>query len=643
MLKSIYILSLLLFVAGSKVLPAQQTDSLIRILERANLPDTTRINTNNLISRNISFVDPIKSLKYAQEALELSLKTDYKKGSADAYRNLGSIYSYFGSFYLTVDNLQRAITGYEELNDSTGLANCYISLGHAYRYLKNIKQEIHFHKQAFEIHSRHGDKERIAVAAHNLGESYLNNHELDKATGLTLFAIKLNDSIKNIQVLSSCYKVMGKILKEQGKFDEAEVYLKKILVIYDSLKEKSQKIATIEAYTELANIAKIKKNESAREEYLHKASKFIRTYYLSNYLDVIYPDLIELYVKRNQPELALKQINDYKVLSDSLWIKHTQDKNQLVAGFTKLYEVEKKNALLEVENELQHEKMKFNTIVTVFSLISIVLTLITIVILYNNFKKVRIANKQLEQKNRIIETQNEKLEDLNRTKDKFFSIVSHDLRAPLSAVSLFTDFIISDKIGKMPKEQFQELAAEAKVLIDNTKKLTADLISWAQVQMKNEETKPEILSVADAAHEILSVFQEQASIKQITLTANIDPSLTVFADANQFRFILRNLINNAIKFTPKSGSVSISGKTSADGITNVAVTDTGIGISKEMQDQIFKVGKNNHTAGTEGEAGSGLGLLVSWEFVQLNQGQIEVESTQNKGTTFTVKLPSKEN
>lgn len=637
-----YILPILLIFGLVFTVQGQRTDTLYNLLQKPDLPDTQRVNTNNLISRNLSFVDPIKALKHAQEALEISLKIKYKKGIADSYRNLGSIYSYFGSFYLTVDNLQRAISGYEDLNDSSGLANCYISLGHSYRYLKNIQKEIQYHKAAFEIHSRLGNPERIGVSAHNLGESYFNNHELDKAINLTQFAIHINDSIKNIQVLSSCYKVMGKILMAQDKLDEAEVYFKKILVISDSLKENSQKIATIEAYVQLSNIAKIKKDEKSEEYYLHKASQFIKTYYLSNYLNSIYLDLIELYVKRNQPELALKSIREYKDLSDSLNARQTQDKNQLVVGFTKVYEVEKKNSILEIENKLQNEKVRLRTLITYASIGFAILAIIFIVLLFVNWKKVRSINEQMEQKNLIIENQNKKLEEVNRTKDKFFSIVSLDLRAPLNSISLFTDFILSDKFTRLPKEQFMELAGESKMLIDSTKKLTDDLIKWAQIQMKREEPHPELVHVAGIVKEISGVFADHAAKKQITLTSIIGEDLVAFADPNQLRFIIRNLVNNAIKFTNIGGSVTISGKTTHEGITEITVSDNGVGMSKQKAETIFLVGKNKETRGTAGEASSGLGLILVWEFIQLNKGKIDVTSEVGKGTTFTVQLPGKE-
>lgn len=609
------------------------------MLKQPNLPDTAIINTNNIISRQLSFIKPIEALSYTQKAMELSQKIQYKRGIAESYRNLGSIYSYYGSYYLTVFNMQKAIDGYKELNDSIGLANCYISMGHMYRYLRNIPQEIAYHKLSFEIHSRLGDRERIGVTAHNLGESYFNNKELNKAKELTQKAIRINDSIHNIQVLSSCYKVMGKILLAENNLDEAEVYFKKILRIYDSLKDNSQKIATIEAFTQLATIYKQQKNINQEEFYLQEAAQFVSEYKLTNYTRQIYLDLIELYTQINRKNKALEYTTKFRQVSDSLAKIEVQDKNQLVAGFTKLYEVEKQNSILEVENKLKDERAKRKNVVLYFIGGFSIVTIILLVLLARNIIKIRSTNEQLEQKNMIIESQNEKLEELNQTKDKFFGIVSHDLRAPLSAVSSFTDFMLSGQLKNLPDEQMNELVAESKSLIDNARKLTDDLITWAQLQMKREEAHPSLINAAEAVNEVIAVFKDTAAKKHITITHTIAPALQLFADKNQYQFIIRNLINNAIKFTPAGGKVSITGSTT-NNTTTVTVTDTGTGMSKEVTDSIFRVGKLKSKDGTAGEKGTGLGLILVHEFVQLNKGSITVTSETGKGSTFSVTVPA---
>lgn len=620
---------------------SQSIDSLHEILKKGNLPDTERININNVISRKLSFVRPIDALSYTEKALDLSQKINYKKGEAESYRNLASIYSYYGNYYLTVSNLQNAINSFRELNDSAGIANCYISMGHLYRYLRNIQEEITYHKLAYQIHSKLGNRERIGVTAHNLGESYLNNNELKRAKELTVKAIHINDSIQNLQLLSSCYKVMGKILMAENNLKEAEPYFTKIIRLYDSLKDDSQKIATIEAYIHLAAIYKIRENIIKKEYYLQEAAKFLLKYNLTNYTARVYLELIELYNQTNRNEKALEYITKFGQVTDSLAKVDSKEKNQLVESFTKLYQLEKQNSILENENHRNDERSRQKNIV-LYSIAGFsIVTILLMVSLFRIIKKIRIKNDQLEQKNKIIEYQKEKLEVLNSTKDKFFGIISHDLRAPLNSISSFTDLMASGFFKKLPDDQVDELVTEAKKLIDDARKLTDDLITWAQLQMKNEQARPELLNALNLVEEVTTVFKNPAAKKQIDINYTIDSFYHLYADKNQFRFIIRNLINNAVKFTPHGGSIFISATTNGNH-TSISIADTGTGMSNDVVNSIFQVGKQRSRNGTDGETGSGLGLILVQEFVQLNKGEIRVTSEPDKGSTFTVTFPASE-
>ena len=190
---------------------SQDIESLERKLSIGGLTTIDSIETLNLISRGLTFINPTKALAYSNKALDLSIKADYSIGSAYAYRNLASIYSYNDSYFISMEYIQRALDIFILNNDSIGIANCYISLGHTYRRLQNRKEEIDYHQKSYAIFKRLNDKERIGVTSHNLGESYFNIGDLVKSRQLTAYAIKINDSLNNKPVLSSCYKVMGMI------------------------------------------------------------------------------------------------------------------------------------------------------------------------------------------------------------------------------------------------------------------------------------------------------------------------------------------------------------------------------------------------------------------------------------------------
>lgn len=239
----------------------------------------------------------------------------------------------------------------------------------------------------------------------------------------------------------------------------------------------------------------------------------------------------------------------------------------------------------------------------------------------------------------IIESQNHHLEILNATKDKFFSIVAHDFKSPLNSLKGFSTLLI-DYYDSLSKEEIMEMSQELNRSVDNTIKMADNLITWARIQMNQMEYKPQLIQVKEIVSNIFEVYKEVGKSKGINVNCFIDDSLTIIGDKNQIEFIIRNIVNNAIKFTNKDGSVNISVKSLPDGNIEISISDNGIGISDKLIDKLFLIKNNQSRDGTAGEKGTGLGLMLSYEFIKLNGGQIEVESFLGKGTTFKTKFKS---
>ncbi|MFM9944617.1 MAG: sensor histidine kinase, partial [Bacteroidia bacterium] len=152
----------------------------------------------------------------------------------------------------------------------------------------------------------------------------------------------------------------------------------------------------------------------------------------------------------------------------------------------------------------------------------------------------------------------------------------------------------------------------------------------------NEET----IKVKDITSNIFDVYQKVALAKGINVSFSVDDSLTIIGDKNQIEFVIRNLVNNAIKFTHKNGFVSLTANSLPDGLVKISVSDSGVGISDEVKRKLFSISKKKSTNGTDGEMGTGLGLMLSYEFMKLNGGQIDIESSLGKGSTFHTKFKS---
>ncbi|MFT5886019.1 MAG: PAS domain S-box-containing protein [Arcticibacterium sp.] len=247
------------------------------------------------------------------------------------------------------------------------------------------------------------------------------------------------------------------------------------------------------------------------------------------------------------------------------------------------------------------------------------------------------VNKELTNNIQVIAEQSQQLEKLNATKDKFFSIVAHDLRSPLSSLKMFLSLLIDD-IDSLNKEDILTFSRELSDSVDSTMKMCDNLITWAMVQMGDFKINEETIKVKDITSNIFDVYQNVALEKGINISFSVDDSLTIIGDKNQIEFVIRNLVNNAIKFTHKNGFVSLTAKSLPDGTVKISVLDSGVGISDEYKRELFSISKKQSTNGTAGEKGTGLGLMLSYEFMKLNGGQIEIESSLGKGTTFHTKF-----
>lgn len=234
-----------------------------------------------------------------------------------------------------------------------------------------------------------------------------------------------------------------------------------------------------------------------------------------------------------------------------------------------------------------------------------------------------------------------KLRESNNTKDKFFSIIAHDLKSSFNAMLGFSELLVSDfdKYGIEQQKRFMNILHTS---IKNTFKLLENLLVWAQSQTRAIDFHPESENLYLIITEILDLMEPLAEKKSINLKNEILPDIFIYADKYMLSTILRNLISNAIKFTPKHGLVNIkANKTLINDkhYIKISIEDNGVGISEEVQTQLFNICKNISTKGTENEEGSGLGLVLCKGFVEKHEGKIWVESKLGKGSTFMVTIP----
>jgi len=256
----------------------------------------------------------------------------------------------------------------------------------------------------------------------------------------------------------------------------------------------------------------------------------------------------------------------------------------------------------------------------------------------NDLQRQLIKEKRnLEDALNQLDTTNRKLKKVNKQKDKFFSVIAHDLRSPFSSILGFAE-ILKDNLNDFSKEELKKYIGLLHKSTNNTYRLLINLLDWSSVQRKKTKFTPKKTSISELTSEILNLFHDQASQKDIRFKNQVPENLEWNLDKNMVTSILRNLISNAIKFSLREGEITVFAEEKNKAL-KFSVSDNGIGMSEEKARNLFQNDFNESERGTENEKGTGLGLSLSKEFVDIHNGNIWAESEPEKGTAIFFTIP----
>ncbi|MBN8670349.1 MAG: tetratricopeptide repeat-containing sensor histidine kinase [Chitinophagales bacterium] len=429
----------------------------------------------------------------------------------------------------------------------------------------------------------------------NMAEAYMKKGDLTKALALYQESLIVSEKLQDAEGVGVCKAGIGEVLFKQGNTTSAIGYLKDALGIMQQIGVKEQ----------------------ARD---------------------ISGKLADIYEHSGDFANALTYFKINQSLRDSLSSDEAKNKaEQMVFN----YEIEKKQReieILEKDKALAVAKANNKNILLFAAFLGIVLAAIIAMMFFRNAQRERRRQAEILAQKEEIETQADRLKELNDFKDVTFSVLSHDLRSPVNALT-GTMMMLDEKL--MTPEEFSMHKNELNNKLQSVSLLLENMLYWAQSRMKGEQKLDiEKLSMKRKALKTIAVLKDAAMQKNITLTHNIPEELIAYGDANQIDIVFRNLVSNAIKFTPDGGTITISGYTSGN-TTQVSFTDTGVGMTDEQLSKLFSELTLNSTRGTGGEKGTGLGLQLCYEFIKKNGGDIVVSSTPGKGSTFTITLPNK--
>ena len=602
-----------------------------------------------------------EALKYLYKSLNKFEEINNKDGISHCLINIGNIYRNQGNYLFAMRNFQSSLKIDEETNDIKGISHSLIHIGIIYYEMKDYNKAIEYYKKALDINKKLNNKVEITYCLNNIALVYEKQNKLIESLDYYDKCIELGQEINFEHILGWANNGKGVVLSKQKKYDEALDFLTKALEIRLSRDDKKD---IAQSYNSIGNLY-LKTNQlNKAKDYLLKGYKIAEE--IDNDLNLAgsAKGLAELYEQYGNYKKANLFNKIYKQFSDSIL---NQENIKKLAAIEIRMQFEKEKQVIALEQQkkdaLSKEKLKRQRIVNIASILGFLLmTLLSLIALINIIQK-RKANKILrEQKEQIlnknielqnlneeIQTQseelkdkNDKLEELNATKNKLFSIIAHDLKSPFNSLLGISEQLAEDHKSYNDEEldTYLNLIKEGTV---KTYNLLENLLTWAQSQTDRIKFTPEQINIKELTNNIVSLLTENAKRKEINIISNLENSESILADANMLNTVIRNLISNAIKFTPKGGSITIRsenkiGENKKEFIL-ISISDTGVGIPSDLRSKLFAISDSISTKGTENETGTGLGLVVCKEFVERHGGKIWLESEMGKGSSFRFTIP----
>jgi signal transduction histidine kinase len=465
---------------------------------------------------------------------------------------------------------------------------------------------------------------------------------LNYAEAIQDFQIKL-DYIKRAQVLAEKGKDEHVILQTKIKLSELYLNFGKTEQAFDLAKQNlefAQKYNLTDLISRirltLAHVYYIKQDHESALRYLDSIkSKLYPDWMQEQLYQLTYDNLFAIGDKDQAFKIAKKQIN----YLDSL-LQKKEDK--AYAEFAKKYETDKKtqeNELLKKDNQIKElslskEKNRRYLLSALAALI-----LVISIVLYYRYRNKKKVSEILTAKNLTISQQNKELEVANQTKQKFFSIIAHDLINPFNAILGYTNMLENDfnLFSEVEKKQFISIINKQS---NQNYKLVKNLLDWARVQQNKIQVQKTQLNIKDIVKHITAAYGVLADKKNIKTIIDIDHNSCIYADKDCLKTIISNIYSNAIKFSKEHGIIKISSQSNVS-FTSLTIKDAGVGMSPEQVNNVFNLAKTTSTKGTSNEKGTGFGLLICKELTDLQNGQLTINSSLQNGTTITITLSNR--
>lgn len=587
---------------------------------------------------NLSIEESYKSIEVAQNAYEISIQSKNPHNVISSLIIIASLNQGIGNTAKAFEKLNLAKNLADSIHSDYWVGTVDLKLGEINRAATNYDLAREFLHSGKLILNKIGyipgvikADNRLAAVFFELLANNINNHL--HSTESTIFKDSilyygnksLAESEKNKlpEIELSSYEILASYYLLMKDYQNAKNYL----VQSEKLAKQFSPIDLPLIYSNLSYLFLLIKDLKNSLKYGLESNKLANKSGIKVYRKLSAEQLVEVYRSLGDYKSALSYADSVKNLILELYNKKI---------YIQMYLLDNQQKLLQQKAIITAEKEKNKLQIFVFSFILFIL-IVSFIVLINNRRKTIKYNNKLKLLNQEINTKNDELDSALKSKDKFFSIIAHDLRNPFGSFMMLTKYL-KEELQNLSLNEIQEYLTILSSSSDNLFKLLENLLEWSRVQRDLIEPHFGEFNVKQVVKMCVSFVEQQAQAKSQEISYDINEEITGFADSNLINTIIRNLLTNAIKFTPRGGKITIEALEKEDKVI-VSVADTGTGMDSNTINKLFKIEEKIGTPGTEGEPSTGLGLVLCKEFIELNKGKIYVQSKLGEGSTFFIEFP----
>ncbi len=624
------------------------TSALIRQAQSEDLPEDKRLDALLELSAYFYQEDVEQLKKYSLDAYNLAEQIGDSARKGVAARMHGVAHALQGNMTEAAAWTSRSVKLARKYDTEANYINSLVNITGIIFNLREWSTCLRYARSLLQQSMSIRDTMRMAVANEVLGLTHLQMGHSDSAVQFFTTGIRLYKSQEQERAMANCMSSLGTAFASQNEYGKALRQIEKANAIFDRLDGStfsSQYIASqLEEVDMFLKLGLYDRAGNRLEDLIPHA----KAQHLLTYLNRAYRQFSVVDSANGHFERAFSWLRKHKDLNDSLTSAAAQNETTKILANFEDQQRETQIQLLNTEKDLAEARytnqrtILISVIAALFILITLTGELIRRNHVINRVNRELAAKKELIQKKserleeygRQLEKQKEELETLNHTKDRWFGIVSHDFRHPLVVLGGALDIIEDDDLK--PEERTM-LIQDLKVRFNQTSSLLDNLLFWAQHQLDGWKAHVTTLRLSDLLAPVVDIAQGWADEKDIRLTAMVKKDFDVQTDVDAVRMVVRNLINNAIKYSYSGQEVRLWAQKATDH-WSIDVQDEGIGLEEKELNAII-CGDKKSVPGTNKEKGSGLGLSLSQDFARFLGGELTVSSVPGQGTTFRLSIP----